>query len=243
MLSNKTAIITGANKGIGKATVELFLNQHATVWACSGKKNNNKLDYLIKNFKNKLNIINFDFANLDEVKVAANTIINESDSIDILVNNAGVIHSSLFEMTKIQDMKNLFDINFFSQLYFIQILIKKLKKSNNASIINISSTAALDPFEGRISYSASKSAFLTFSKILSKELGRYKIRVNSIAPGLTNTELMKNSHSETIIEQTIDKTTLKKIAQPLDIANAILFFASEMSSHITGQNLRIDGGL
>ena len=146
-------------------------------------------------------------------------------------------------MTKIDDMKKLFDINFFSQLAFTQILIKKIIKSKNGSIINITSTAATDPVEGRISYSCSKSSMLTFSKILSKELGRYNVRVNCIAPGLTNTDLMNESHAKQIIEETIKKTSFNKIAEPIDIAKVILFFASDLSKHITGEVLRVDGGL
>ena len=146
-------------------------------------------------------------------------------------------------MTKIDDLKELFDVNYFSQLLFTQIVVKKIIKSKDSSIVNIASTAALDSIEGRISYSTTKSALITASKILSKELGRHKVRVNCIAPGLTNTDLMKNSHSENIIQETIERTSLKKIAEPLDIANAVLFFASSFSNHITGEVLRVDGGL
>ncbi len=243
MLSNKTAIITGSNKGIGRATLELFLKNNANVWACSRSASADEYKNLTQNYKDKIKLINFDFNKIDEVKNAANKIIKESDSVDILVNNAGKIHSSLFQMTKIDDLKELFDVNFFSQLVFTQIIVKKIIKSKDPAIINIASTAALDSFEGRISYSSTKAAFITASKILSKELGRYKVRVNCIAPGLTNTDLMKNSHSKDIIQETIEKTSLKKIADPLDIANTVLFFASSLSNHITGEVLRVDGGL
>ena len=243
MLTNKIAIITGSNKGIGKAILELFLENNAIVWACSRNYDVNAFKKLSEKYKNKIKFVNFDLSNIEQLKNAANTILEQTDSIDILVNNAGIIHSSLFQMTKINDMKNLFDINFFSQLIFTQMIIKKLIKSKEASIINISSNAALDPFEGRISYSASKSALLTSSKILSKELGRNNVRVNCIAPGLTNTNLMKNNHTEKIIKETIEKTSLKRIAEPIDIANVALFLASNLSKHITGEVIRVDGGL
>ena len=243
MLTNKTAIITGSNRGIGKAILEIFLKNNATVWACSRNYNENDYKDLINTYENKINFISFDLGNIEEVKKSANSIIKENDKIDILVNNAGIIHSSLFQMTNIDDMKNLFEINYFSQLAFTQIIIKKIIKAKNPSIINIASNAALDSFAGRSSYSSSKSAMISFSKILSKELGRKNVRVNCIAPGLTNTELMKNSHTEKIINETINRTSLQRIADPEDIANVALFLASDLSKHITGETIRVDGGL
>lgn len=243
MLKNKTAIITGCSRGIGRAVLELFLSNNANVIACSRKYEGDKFIDLKKKFKDRLKFFYFDLQNIEEVREQAKLIISQNNEIDILVNNAGAIHTSLFQMTKIEDMKALFDINFFSQLAFTQIIIKKLIKSKYASIINISSNAALDFFEGRISYSATKSALITASKILSKELGRYKIRVNCVAPGLTDTDLMKDSHSDKLIEETINKTSLRKIAKPNDIAELVLFLASNNSRHITGEVIRIDGGL
>ena len=243
MLSNKTAIITGSNKGIGRATLELFLKNNAKVIACTRKEYKSEFEDLLESYQDNIKFINFDFTNNQQVKESAKEIIKDNDSIDILVNNAGIIHTSLFQMTKIDDIYNLFDINFFSQLAFTQIIIKKMIKNNNASIINISSNAAIDSFEGRLSYSSSKSALITASKILSKELGRYKIRVNCVAPGLTNTDLMNESHSKDIVSETINRTSLRQIAEPIDIANVILFLASDLSKHITGEVLRVDGGL
>ena len=116
----------------------------------------------------------------------------------------------------------------------------KLKKGN---IINISTTSAIDSDAGRLGYSSSKAALITSSQVLSKELSPYNIRVNVIAPGLTDTDLMNNNHSKEIIENVIKKLSIKRIANPNEIANVALFLASESSSYITGQVIRIDGGM
>ena len=174
---------------------------------------------------------------------AAREIVKKSDNIDILVNNAGIIDTSLFLLTKIDSMKELFNINLFSQLAFTQIIIKKMIKNKSGSIINISSTAAKDPVKGRLTYSSAKAALEASSKILSKELSAYNIRVNSISPGLTDTDLMRDSHSEEIIEDMSKKISLGRIGKPIEIASTILFLASDLSSYITGQNIRVDGGM
>ena len=201
MFSNKNVIITGSNKGIGKEILLLFANNNANIIACTRKKDNafqNEINKISKDNNIKITNINFDFSKIDEVKESANYIIKNFEKIDVLINNAGVIDTSLFQMTKISKIREIFEINFFSQLEFTQIILKRMIKNTSSSIINISSTAALDPVAGRIAYSSAKSAIITYSKILSKELARFKVRVNVIAPGLTDTELMRKSHSDEI---------------------------------------------
>lgn len=247
MLNGKTAIITGCSRGIGKAAVDLFIkNNVSIIWACYRKKNES-LEIEIKKQTAKLNIefrpIYFDFTNDLDVEAAAKEIVKKSERIDILVNNAGIIDTSLFLLTKVSSMKELFNINFFSQLAFSQIIIKKMIRNKTGSIINISSTAATDPVKGRLAYSSAKAALETSSSILSKELSAYNIRVNSISPGLTDTDLMRDSHPKDIIEDMNKKISLGRIAEPSEIANTILFLASDLSSYITGQNIRVDGGI
>ena len=124
MLANKVAVITGANKGIGKAIAENFIKNNATVWLCSRKIDKNHFNKLKKN--NEIFFVEFDFSNSSEVIESAKHITKNNTKIDILVNNAGIIDTSLFLMTKIDEIKNMFDINFFEQLRFTQIIIKKM---------------------------------------------------------------------------------------------------------------------
>jgi len=242
----KTAIITGCSKGIGKAILNLFSNNYQNIWACTRKKDEIFENYLINlSEQKKININNiyFDFANIENVIEAGKKIIAESENIDVLVNNAGVIQTSLFQMTKIENIKKIFEVNYFSQLQFTQIILKKMMKKRKGSIINISSTSSIDAETGRLSYSSSKSALATSSKVLSRELGAFNIRVNVIAPGLTDTDLMRNNHSDEIIENVKKNISLKRIAEPEEIANVVLFLASDQSSYINGQVIRVDGGM
>ncbi len=241
MLTDKVAVITGANNGIGKSIAEKFISENATVWLCSRKIDK---DYFLGiKKKNNIFFLEFDFSKPEEVSFAAKEILKNNSKIDILVNNAGIIDTNLFLMTKLDTIKKIFEINYFQQLQFTQIIIKKMMKSKNSSIINILSNSAIDVHEGRLAYSASKSAMLQSTKILAKELGRFLIRVNGIAPGLTKTNMMTNNHTEEVINEVKSKTFLKKIASVEDIANTSLFLASDLSTHISGQIIRVDGGL
>ena len=143
----------------------------------------------------------------------------------------------------IEKIKEIFDINFFSQLRLTQKLMKIMIKNKKGSILYISSSSALDGNEGRSAYSSAKAAIIAQAKVLSRELGAYNIRVNSIAPGLTNTDMMKENHQKRIVDDVVSRTSLRRVADPIEIANVVLLLSSELTSYITGQNIRVDGGM
>ena len=243
MFDEKVVVVTGTSKGIGNSIVRSFLNKNATVFACTSKEEHNSLLNLKKKEKfDKLNIVKFNLAIENEIKTAAKQIIDKCDGIDVIINNAGIIDTSLFQMTKIDDIKKIFEINFFSQLRFLQLILKMIIRKKG-SIINISSTAGIDPSIGRLAYSSSKAAMIIASKTLSKELSRNNIRGNVIAPGLTDTEMMHKNHNKQIIDDELKKISLKRIANPDEIADVCIFLASDASSYINGQVIRVDGGL
>ncbi len=246
MLKNKVSIITGSNRGIGKKTLEIFAINKAEIIACSRIKNESHTKYLENlSLKYKVNIheVFFDLSNQEEIKNAYEEINKKFDHIDILVNNAADIHVALFQMTPLKKFRDIFETNFFSHVYFTQLVLKKMIKSNCGSIINLSSSAAIDGNEGRSAYAGSKAALIAFSKVISREFSRYKIRVNCIAPGLTDTDMMNESTPEESIKKVIDENSSKRIANPEEIANLIAFLGSEKSSYINGQTIRIDGGM
>ena len=158
-----------------------------------------------------------------------------------MINNAGINQISLFQMTTLKSLRETFEINFFSIYSFTQKILKLMIKSKNGKIINISSNAATLCSPGRSGYSSSKAAVNALTKVLSKELGRHKICVNSLAPGLTNTQ-MKNQTTEKEIDSVLRETPLNKIAEPSDIANVSLFLASDLSNHISGETIFVTGG-
>ena len=126
---------------------------------------------------------------------------------------------------------------------FTQIISKKIIRNKSGSIVNISSSSALDGNEGRFSYATSKAALISQAEFLARELSHFNIRSNVVAPGLTDTNLMRNSHDDKNIKKQLENQMIKRVADPIEIANLILFLASDKSSYITGQTIRIDGGM
>jgi len=246
LIKGKTAVVTGCNKGIGKKILEVFSANGATVFACvrnideEFKSFSNKLK---QKFNNQIIPVQFDLNDEKGIKEAANIILTSNKSIDILVNNAATIHTSIFQMTPAKKLKELFEVNFFSQTIFTQYILKSMVKNKKGSIVYISSSSALDGNEGRSAYSSAKAAMIAHAKVLSRELGVHNIRVNSIAPGLTNTDMMKKNHQEKIINEVISRISLRRIANPEEIANVVLLLSSDLTSYITGQVIRVDGGM
>ena len=246
LLKNKTAVVTGCNRGIGKKILEVFSANGATVFACVrniDEEFKSFLNELKQKFNNQIIPIQFDLNDEKKIKEAANSILTSNKSIDILVNNAATIHTSIFQMTSVKKLKELFEVNFFSQTIFTQYILKSMIKNKRGSIVYISSSSALDGNEGRSAYSSAKAAIIAQAKVLSRELGVHNIRVNSIAPGLTNTDMMKENHREEIVSEMVSRISLRRIANPEEIANVVLLLSSDLTSYITGQVIRVDGGM
>jgi 3-oxoacyl-[acyl-carrier protein] reductase len=246
LLANKTAVITGCSRGIGKKTLEIFSENGATVFACV-RNLNSDFKILIKKIEKKTNNeiipVELNLEKSDSVKIAANFILKYKKPIDILINNAGIIYTSFFLMTPVKKIKEIFEVNFFSQSEFTQYIAKSMIKNKKGSILYISSTSGLDNNIGRSAYSSSKAAMISQSMSLAGELGAFNIRVNSIAPGLTDTDMMRLNTSKEIINEVLQGTALKRIAKPEEIANVALFLSSDLASYITGQVIRVDGGI
>ena len=220
LLKGKTAVITGSNRGIGKATLERFAMHGANVFAHARKETEEFKD-VCKKTSEKYNVsivpLYFDVADEDAVKEGIKEIAKTVKDIDILVNNVGVVNNvKLFQMMNIQEIREQFEVNF--------------------------SCAGIDGNTGMLDYVSSKAAIIGATKRLAIELGAYNIRVNSVAPGLTETE-MGNKMDEKLLEDMLRKLVIKRKAKPEEIADAIVFFASDMSSFITGQVMRVDGGM
>ena len=246
LLKNKTAVVTGCNRGIGKKILEVFSANGATVFACVrdiDEEFKSFLNELKQKFNNQIIPIQFDLNDEKKIKEAANSILTSNKSIDILVNNAATIHTSIFQMTSVKKLKELFEVNFFSQTNFTQYILKSMIKNRKGSILYISSSSALDGNEGRSAYSSAKSALIAQSKVLSRELGVHNIRVNTIAPGLTDTDMMKENTTQETIKDVLSRVSLRRIASTEEIANTALFLSSDLSSYITGQVIRVDGGM
>jgi len=246
MLKNKNIVVTGSNRGIGKAIIEVLAKNGANIFACARKKDEEFENY-INNLSSQFNIyikpIYFDLSNKDELKEAFKKIKDEKVLIDGLVNNAGAIWTNIFTMTPMSKFNEMFNINYFSQIEWTQYILKLMIRNKKGSIVNISSSAAIYANEARSAYAGAKSALITTSKVLAKEIGRYGIRVNVIAPGLTETKMMRDSTTKDAINSVISQSCLQRVARVDEIANVVLFLLSDLSSYITSEVIRVDGGL
>ncbi len=246
MINNKTAIITGASSGIGKAIVEVFSKNGANIWACARTKTKELEEFNDKLSKeNSVTIKNlyFDFNNETSIKEAFEIIRKSKEQIDILVNVAGIVFNANFLMTKREDCEKIFSVNYFAQMQWTQYVLKLMLKQKKGSIVNIASTGAIDGNMGRFAYNSSKAALIAATKTMAQELGTVGIRINAIAPGLVDTRMARENTPETVLKERIQNTCLKRIGQAEEIANTAMFLASDLSSYITGQTLRVDGGM
>lgn len=246
LLEDKWAVVTGSNRGIGKAILTKFAENGANILAHARKKTVEFEEYcnsLEQKYSVKVVPIYFDATESAEMKAAVKEIKDTTGQIDILVNNLGTVNSiKLFQMTKMEEIHQEFDVNFFAQIEFTQYISRVMLRRKQGSIINISSCAAMDAYMGMLPYVSSKSALIGATRRLAIELGQTGIRVNSIAPGLTETDMAGQMQSE-LEKQTVERTIFKRMARPEEIANAVLFLASDLSSFVTGQVIRVDGGL
>ena len=170
-------------------------------------------------------------------------IFKEKIPVDILVNSAGIIHGGLFQMSPVKDIRKVFDVNFFGLIELTQLISKYMTRFKNGNIINISSVAGLDLSTGNCAYGTSKAAVIAFSKTLSSELSSYGIRVNVVAPSLTNTDMAFSKEASKERESLLKSNKpFERMASPSEISDAVFFLASENSKFINGQVLRVDGG-
>ena len=243
LLLGKNAIITGTARGMGNKMMEVFAENGANIWACARTKND-KLEAQAKELSEKygvgISVIYFEMTNLDEMRAAVKQIMQTKKPVDILVNNAGITDNTLFQMVTEKNLREQFEVNYFCPFLFTQYIVKLMLRNGKGSIINMASSAGIDGNAGRSVYGASKAAVICATKAIAEELGEKGIRANCIAPGITKTDMIANMSDE-VMEETISRTDMKRYGMPLDQANAALFLASDLSSYVTGQTIRVDG--
>jgi 3-oxoacyl-[acyl-carrier protein] reductase len=244
-LKGKTAIITGSNRGIGKAILEAFAANGADIIACTRIERKEFLALckrLSARHSVRITPIYFDATSINEIKSAAKQIAALKIPIDVLVNNIGIGYSALFQMSTPEKLKEVFDVNFIAPFLFTQYIVKLMVRHRSGSIVNIASTAGIDGDCGRSVYGSSKAALINLTRSMAAELGGFGIRANAIAPGLTDTDMVSGM-PENIVGGILQKSDLKRIGMPSEVADAAVFLASDMSSYMTGQVIRVDGGL
>lgn len=245
LLKNKVAVITGSNRGIGLEILRTFVSNGARIYACARKESSDFLqtiDELSSESGNKIIPIFFDLENTLEIREAVRLINKTGTKPNILINNAGVATGSLFQMTTERQLHDELKTNFISQILFTQGIVKMMMRNKEGSIINIASVSGIVGAPGTLSYGATKAAVIHSTKTISNEVGRYNIRVNSIAPGPVVTDMLDNMDDDAK-DKMVESSALKRLGKPSDVANLALFLASDLSSYITGQTIRVDGGM
>lgn len=244
LLQNKVAIVTGSNRGIGKEILSVFAENGSDLFACARNESpefSAQLAELMDRTGSKIIPIYFDLADPDQVNNGLKTIFSYKKKIDVLVNNAGIATGSFFQFSSLSEMRQIFEINFFSQLHFSQAISRYMARSKSGAIVNIASTAGLIGEVGMTSYGSSKAALMFATKTMATELGSYNIRVNAVAPSITLTDMFDQMEEKARLKL-IESSALKRPAEVREVANATLFLASDLASYITGQILRVDGG-
>lgn len=246
MLKGKNAVITGTLQGIGKATLEYFVSSGANVWACA-QRQDDAFEAYCKELEAKYGVwvkpVYFDLTDADAIKAAVKTIQSDKQPVDALVNIAGMARDAIFHMVSMETMKLVFEVNFFSQIQFSQYITKlMLRNPNPSSVVFVSSISAIDGNAGQLAYGSSKAALIGAMKTMSKELASKGIRVNAIAPGVIDTDMNKVVPQE-VIDEKIKTMDIKRLGRPSEVASTIAFLCSDLSRHITGQTIRIDGGI
>ncbi|MBJ58105.1 short-chain dehydrogenase [Candidatus Saccharibacteria bacterium] len=239
LVRHKIAIVTGANRGIGKAICETLLAHGCDVIATVRDVNSAKTSLVPRS---NLHFVQMDFNHEDSVKSAVREIRKHTKTVDILINNAGIAIGGLFQMTSIRDVRQLFEVNFFNQLLLTQQVSRLMQRQKKGCVINILSSATHQIDRGTLAYGSVKSALERASLSLAVELAESGIRVNAIAPGLTSTDMADKMDEQARLDL-ISNSLLKKAAAPQDVANTALFLCSDLASHMTGQVLNVDGGL
>ncbi|MBL6982742.1 MAG: glucose 1-dehydrogenase [Anaerolineales bacterium] len=247
-LKDKVCLITGGAAGIGKATAKRFAEEGAKVIICdlaedAGEKTAAELgvDFYMVNV-----------ADRQDVQAWVDGVVEKYGRVDVLVNNAGVLRDGLFVKVKEGELAGqmseenfdlVIDVNLKGVFNCAQAVAPYLiKQGDGGAIINTTSIVGLDGNFGQTNYVASKAGVIGMTKVWARELGRHQIRVNAIAPGFTLTEMVKQM-PEKILDGMIAKTPMKRMGEPVDIANAFLFLASDEATYISGVTLRVDGGI
>jgi 3-oxoacyl-[acyl-carrier protein] reductase len=244
LLENKTVLITGATRGIGKGIAETFAKQgaHVAFTFSSSVEAATALEKELAANGVKAKGYQSNAADFAAAQELAATVLEEFGSIDVLINNAGITKDNLLMRISEEDFDKVIEINLKSVFNLTKAVIRPMMKQRSGSIINMSSVVGVQGNAGQTNYAASKAGMLGFTKSVALELGSRNIRCNAIAPGFIETE-MTAKLDEKVVDGWRQAIPLKRGGAPEDIANACVFLASDMSAYITGQTLNVDGGM
>lgn len=243
MLADKVCIVTGGGRGIGKSICQVFAQNGAVVYAVDTREGSVEewSDRFNNGVPGEIRAIYFDVSDERAVTRGIMQVKKACGRIDSLVNNAGIEFNELIGTINQDNMRKMFAVNVYGTINMLQVVSRIMgRQKNGGSIVNIASMTALRGNRGQLVYSATKGAVISLTKSAAKELAANRIRVNAIAPGLTNTEMMKQADPDKL-QNRINNICMGRLAEPEDIAKACLFMVSDLSEYISGQVLAVDG--
>ena len=238
----KTVIISGGTRGIGKGIALAFLKEGASVLITYSSNSNVeqqfKEDY--PQYKERMFFAKFDVGNATEVENFFKNL--PFEKLDILVNNAGIRKDQIVGMMSVEDWQKVININLNGSFYMSKLAVMEMMKNRYGRIINITSPCSHFGFQGQANYAASKAGQIGLMRSLSKEVAKRNITVNCVSPGFIETELIKDLPDD-LVKKYKDQVPMKKFGQVNDVSNCVLFLASDESSYVTGTTLEVTGGL
>ena len=244
LLKGKTAIVTGASRGIGKAVSIIFAKNGANLILIS--RNEEKLNELQKqlvlDYGIEVQYFSVDITDLDKLKNVFIEIKKTKKNIDIVVNNAGIMEDAVLQMVKPELIQKIFATNVFALIDVSKRASKLMLRNRRGSIINLTSIIGVEGNLGQTIYGSSKSAVIGFTKSLSKELASFNIRVNGVAPGFIDTDMTRGMDDK-FYEKNLASIAMGRLGTAEDVAKVILFLASDLSEYVTGQIIGVDGGM
>lgn len=244
LLQGKIAVVTGGSRGIGREIVLAFLNEGATIYYLDLQQGDSLEEYQAIAAKHSAKAF-FKEANVadeDRVNAVIDEIVKEAGAIDVLVNNAGITRDGLIFRMKTEDWKTVLDVNLSSAFYCSRAASRHMIKQKGGSIINVASIVGIIGNGGQTNYSASKAGLIGLTKSLAREVASRGVRVNAVAPGFIVTP-MTDKLNEDQKAALYGQIPLGRLGEPAEVAKTILFLASDLSSYVTGEVLKITGGL
>ena len=240
--NGKTALITGAGRGIGKTIAVKLAESGLDIAIADMNPFSDDVLREIEEYGTKCLAFQLDVTDVESVDSVVKKIIDETGGIHILVNNAGITQDNLFMRMKPEQWSQVIDVNLNGVFHVTKAVIRTMVKQHSGRIINISSVVGFSGNPGQVNYSSTKSGLIGFTKSLSREVGTRGITVNAVAPGFINTA-MTQALNESQQQAILSQIPLGRMGEAEDIANAVVFLASEEASYITGTVLHVNGGM
>lgn len=244
VLENKKVIVTGGLRGIGKAIVKKCLEEGAIVCTtyCNSGSNVDEFLQECQEYKDRISVYKMDVTNPDDVSEVMDKMMDSMNGIDVLVNNAGITKDNLFFRMTDEEWDDVIKTNLYGTFYTTKKVIISMVAQKKGSIVNVSSISGLSGTIGQANYCASKFGIIGLTKTIAKEYAHKNVRVNAVAPGFIETDMVKKMN-KTAEELVSKKGGMGRIGQVDEVADAVVFLASDKSSYITGEVLKIDGGI